>query len=102
MITKEFGKDFSSSCGALTLGVHEVSDDDPKSGIHTKIHDDGWVIKGEVHGDYDTWVNHFNAVHPYYSIVEGDFENEIHATSQEGFDHFWKHHEPEAWDYWDI
>jgi len=102
MITKKFGEDFYSIGGALTLDVSEVTDDDAKGGTHTKTHADGWTITGEVHEDYFVWVNLFRATHPEYGTVEGDFENEVKATSEMGFNHFWQHHQPIDWDYSDI
>ena len=62
----------------------------------------GWTVTAVLQEDYYLWVNDFKATHPKYGIVEGNFENTVKATSQEAFNHFWKNHEPEAWDYWDI
>jgi hypothetical protein len=65
-------------------------------------HDDGWTVEGEVHEDYYEWVNEFVATHPTYGRVEGDFEVEVVAESQEALDHFLKHHHYDEWDYYDI
>lgn len=62
----------------------------------------GWVIKGEIHEDYYEWVNEFEAIHPVYGVVKGDFEHEVSADSKEGYEHFIKNHPYEEWDYWDI
>ncbi len=102
MISKKFGEDFNSTRGALTLDVSEVTDSDATGGVHTKTHADGWTITGEVHEDYYTWVNSFSATHPEYGTVAGDFEDEVTATSEEGFKHFWQHHRPTEWDYSNI
>lgn len=102
MITKRFGVDFHSPGGALTLEVGEVSDANPESGTHSRTHDDGWTITGEVHEDYYTWVNDFEAVHPAFGRVWGNFENEVHADSEEAFADFYARHSPNAWDYMDI
>ena len=102
MITKKFGVDFHSDGGALTLDAKEVTDGEEQGGVHTKTHDDGWTITGEIHEDYYEWVNAFKATHPEHGLVEGDFEQAVTATSEEAFAHFWKHHEPQAWDYYDI
>ena len=102
MITKKFGEDFHSVGGALTLGADDVSDLDVTGGHHTKNHADGWTISGQVWEDYFVWVNAFEATHPIYGRVWGNFEHEVYADSEEGFAHFWQHHEPNAWDYWDI
>lgn len=63
---------------------------------------DGWTITGDVREDYYQWVNDFEAEHPHYGKISGNFETEVKAESQEAFDHFWEHHQPQAWDYWDI
>jgi len=102
VITKKFGVDFTSSGGALTLEAAEVSDDDPTSGEHTKTHEDGWKITGEVFEDYYTWVNYFSAEHPTLGKVWGDFEDEVFADSEEAFADFYSKHEPSAWDYGEI
>jgi len=47
-------------------------------------------------------VNEFSAIHPKLGWVKGDFEGEVSAFSKKAFDHFYKHHEPSAWDYQDI
>lgn len=102
MIKKYFGKDFRSEGGALTLDVSEVSDDNPQGGTHTKTHADGWTITGRVHEDHYAWVGSFRATHPQYGIVEGDFENEVIATSEDGFNNFYENHKPIGWDYASI
>ncbi len=102
MITKKFGTDFNSEGGALTLPVSAVSVHPQDSGTHTRTHESGWTITGEVREDYYTWVNKFEATHPIFGKVWGDFEEEVHADSEQGFADFWKNHEPQAWDYLDI
>ena len=103
MVIKKFGVDFHSHGGALTLPQSYVVDnEDVESGTHTRTHDSGWTITGMLHEDYFVWVNEFEAKHPVYGEVKGDFEREVVATSQEAFEHFYRHHPPEAWDYQDI
>lgn len=103
MITKKFGVDFHSRGGALTLGRSEVCEDKTQEhGTHTRTHPDGWAITGELHEDWFVWVNDFEAHHPQYGRVWGNFEKEVYADSEEGFQHFYTHHQPNAWDYWDI
>jgi hypothetical protein len=65
-------------------------------------HPDGWTVSGEINEDYFEWVNEFEASHPRYGRVWGDFEYEVHADSEEGFNDFVKYHPPHEWDYWDI
>ena len=62
----------------------------------------GWVITGETKEDYLTWVNEFEAQHPKFGKVWGDFEVTVFADSEEGYRHFFENHPPEEWDYWDI
>ena len=102
MVEKKFGVDFTSSGGALTLEVSEVSDLSPESGTHTKTHSDGWSITGEVYEDYYTWVNDFTAIHPDLGKVQGNFEGTVSADTEEGFRDFFSKHPPQAWDYRDI
>lgn len=102
MITKKFGVDFFSEPGALTLEVHEVSENPHALGSHTRFHADGWSIHGFIKEDYYTWVSDFFAVHPEHGRVWGNFEKEVYADSEEGFQHFFVNHPPKAWDYGDI
>ena len=103
MVTKKFGIDFDSRGGALTLPVGEVSDRGHVSDlVQSKTHEDGWTILAQTHEDYYEWVNNFEALHPTFGKVWGDFENEVFADSEEGFANFYKNHPPEAWDYHDI
>jgi hypothetical protein len=98
----KFGEDFNSDGGALTLKPSEVSKNNVESGIHTRTHEDGWTITGEVHEDFYTWVNDFKASHPTLGTVEGNFEDEVVASSQKAFKDFYQKHTPNDWDYGDI
>ena len=100
-ILKRFGTDFDSPGGALTLSSEEVSETS-ESGTHTRTHDSGWTITGQIFEDYYVWVNDFKAHHPEYGILHGNFEDDIYCESEEAFAHFWVNHEPLAWDYHDI
>lgn len=106
MITKEFGIDFDSEGGALTLDTVEISNKgfrESDSGVEEeKTHKDGWTIKGVICEDWYEWVNEFEASHPKHGRVWGDFENKVFADTEEGFQHFYLNHEPSAWDYGDI
>lgn len=62
----------------------------------------GWQVKAEVLEDYYEWVNHFEAFHPLYGIVYGDFEDAVTASSEAALQHFLSAHPVEDWDYWDI
>lgn len=92
MITKRFGDDFYSSGGALTLKLEWINNKNSS----------GWLISGDIHEDYYEWVNEFEAEHPTYGKVWGNFEDKVYADSEEGFRHFYENHTPEAWDYMDI
>lgn len=105
MVTKKFGVDFHSSGGALTLNANEVgpsystSYEAPPDSF---THPDGWTITAKVHEDYYEWINDFEATHPTFGRVWGNFESEVHADSEEAFADFYAKHTPSAWDYWDI
>lgn len=87
-----FIKDFRDEVySAHTLDPSDIGD-----------HSSGWSIRGEIHEDYYEWVNFFEAEHPEYGRVWGDFEREVRADSEEGYDHFIEHHPPSKWDYGDI
>ena len=88
---KELGYDGDGGHMAFTLNPSDL-------GENTS----GWTIKGDVHEDYFEWVNEFEAFHPDFGRVWGDFENEVYADSEEAFEHFYENHPPEYWDYWDI
>lgn len=66
-------------------------------------HSNGWTVSGKLQEDYYTWVNYFEASHPEYGTVRGDFEEDIlEATSKLALDKFCEEFAPEAWDYEDI
>lgn len=88
MITKSF----NTGSFAYTLSPSDV----------LETHDSGWVITGDIHADYYEWVNEFEAVHPKYGRVWGDFEDKVFADSEEGFYHFFEHHPPCEWNPKDI
>lgn len=103
-ITRKFGEHFHSKNGMLSLSSSSV---DPKgcgTGGEKMIatHRSGWTIEGVLKEDWFTWVNEFVATHPRFGKVTGDFMTKIKASSQEAFNHFWKHHEPNDWDPQDI
>jgi len=105
MITKKFGIDFDSKGGALTLdpeyvGYWEVGCKEVKK--YSKTHENGWTITAQVHEDYYHWINSFKAEHPELGKVRGDFEHEVFADSEEGYQDFYSKFPPEPWDYGDI
>lgn len=102
MITKKYGVDFDSDGGALTLNPDVVGEYVVRNGKYSKTHNNGWTITAEVHEDYYEWINEFEASHPKFGRVWGDFEREVYADSEEGFKDFYKKFPPYAWDYGDI
>lgn len=103
MITKKFGVDFFSEGGALTLYAHEVCEEhESLTGQSSRTHADGWTIAGIICEDYYYWVNHFEASHPVFGRVWGNFDEEVYADSEAAFQDFYARHTPEAWDYGDI
>ena len=102
MVEKKFGVDFHSMDGALTLEPSEVTNTDAECGRFTKTHNSGWTITANLCEDYFVWINSFEASHPKYGRICGDFEDIVYSDSEEGFQHFYKNHSPTAWDYGDI
>lgn len=101
MFKMTFSKVFSSE--AYTLHPEEVRGGfDSETGLYTRTHADGWTISGHVSEDYYEWVNEFEAHHPSFGRVWGDFESEVFADSEEGYAAFFEQHTPHQWDYWDI
>jgi hypothetical protein len=76
---------------ALTLGPSDLGE-----------HANGWKIEGHVYEDYYEWVNEFEATHPDFGRVWGNFEDVVYADSEQAFEDFYKNHPPMEWDYWDI
>jgi hypothetical protein len=121
-IVKKFGVDFGVDVKrnegiygrlACTLPAHDVSEVDLfdrgevsapncEDGRHSRTHSDGWTITGYICEDWYLWVNEFDAIHPTYGRVHGNYETEVYADSEEAFNHFYQHHPPKVWDYWDI
>lgn len=101
-VAKRFPVDFNSPGGALTLNSGEICDTGAEGGHHSRTHPDGWTISGQIHEDYYVWVNDFEASHPTFGRIEGNFENMVFACSEEAFQDFYAKHKPEAWDYMDI
>lgn len=88
---------------ARTLSVNEVCEaHESLTGATSRTHADGWTIGGVVCEDYFYWVNDFEAEHPVFGRVMGNFETKVQADSKEGYDAFCALHGPETWDYWDI
>jgi len=99
----KFSKQFVVKRGlAQTLPVSSVSDSNYANGTCSKTHKSGWTISGEVQEDYYRWINDFEAHHPDYGYVRGNFEDVVWADSEEGYEHFIKHHPYEEWNYADI
>lgn len=100
MIAKRFFDEFES---AYTLNPEEVCENhDEQTGMSTRVHADGWTISGEICEDWFYWVNAFEAHHPVYGRVWGNFEDTVYAGSEEGLLAFKAAHPPKAWDYQDI
>ena len=89
---KSFQEDKTFGSWANTLDPDNI-------GFHENS---GWTIEGVVHEDWYEWVNFFTATHAVYGKIEGDFEDIVTAESHEAFEHFYKHHPPTEWDYYDI
>lgn len=88
MFSKKFDTVYSD---AATVRVEELG-----------LNPSGWTITGEIKEDWFEWVNGFEATHPDFGRVWGDYEEEVFADSQEAFEHFFVNHPPHLWDYHDI
>jgi hypothetical protein len=100
MIVKRFDVEGSL---AYTLSAEEVFENhDSQCGGASRTHADGWKISGDIHEDYFYWVNDFEATHPVFGRVWGNFESEVSADSEAAYQDFFEKHTPESWDYWDI
>lgn len=88
---------------ARTLSPDEVCKDHGSlTGESSCTHADGWTIQGVICEDYFYWVNNFEAQHPTFGRVWGNFEDKVFADSKEGYDAFCAAHGPQIWDYGDI
>lgn len=100
MIVKRFEVKGSS---AYTLSPEEVCENHgSQCGGSSRTHKDGWTISGSISEDYFSWVNDFEASHPDFGRVWGNFESEVFASTEEAYQDFFEKHSPQAWDYWDI
>lgn len=99
-----FVKSFDMQGLAHTLSADEVSlvTDGSFTGPSSRTHADGWTISGYVREDWYVWVNEFEAHHPVFGRVWGDFEHQVFADTQDGYEAFYASHTPEEWDYQDI
>lgn len=108
MFTKKLGVDYLVGyplfkTQAITLNPEYVlPGHDEETGTFTHVHLNGWIVTGEIVEDYYHWVNNFEAFHPYYGWVKGNFEDEIQCDTEEGFLKFMEEFPPNEWDYYDI
>lgn len=89
---------------AHTLDAEEVCENHNgvKTGYFSRTHADGWTISGVVREDWFVWVNDFEAHHPTFGRVWGNFEESVSADSKEGYEAFYASHGPTTWDYGEI
>lgn len=88
---------------ARTLEPVEVLENHKdETGQYSRTHPDKWTISGVIVEDYFYWVNDFEASHPIYGRVWGNFEDIVYADSEEGFQNFVANHPAYEWDYEDI
>jgi hypothetical protein len=99
-----FAVTFDTGGMASTLDPSEVCEnhDGDSAGHFSRTHADGWTISGTIHEDWYCWVNSFEAHHPVFGAVWGDFEGEVCADSELGYNAFYRAHGPKFWDYQDI
>ena len=51
---------------------------------YEKTHESGWTITANIVEDYYAWINEFEATHPVYGSVKGDFDILVIASSEIG------------------
>jgi hypothetical protein len=118
-VVKRHGTDFSGGGDHLVLPFSAVIDpttypDFPyrKTGEepisfqkeYSRTHPDGWTITGVVTDweDYFQGVTDFRASHPKFGSVYGNFDTEVVADNERGYDDFYAKHPPIIWDPSDI
>ncbi len=89
---------------AITFPPEMVYENWPEhtTGTFERTHPSGWTIKGKIVEDYYYWVNDFEATHPVFGRVMGNFEEALQCDSEEGLQDFVRNHPPQVWDYHDI
>ena len=88
---------------ALVDIVHLLPEDASDHWSSTRFHaSSGWTIGGVIHADWVVWVSKFQASHPQYGTVRGDFAVRVEASSQAAYDHFVHHHRPRTFEDADI
>lgn len=88
---------------AHTLRAEDVCEDhDSQVGHCTRTHATGWTISGVVKEDWYYWVNDFEAHHPDFGRVWGNFEEAVFADTESGYEAFCAAHPKHVWDYADI
>ena len=104
MITNKFTFAAPQNDLAHTLSPNYVTDsNDPDTySYYEKTHESWWTIGATIVEDHYYWINEFEATHPVYGSVKGDFDILVIATSELGFNNFIENHPYDEWDYQDI
>ena len=98
-----FEKQFDPKGMAQTLRAEDVcANHVSQTGPHSRTHDSGWTISGFISEDWYYWVKNFEAEHPTFGRVHGNFEDTVVAETQAAFEAFYASHPPHVWDYADI
>lgn len=88
---------------AHTLDADDVCEGHgSQTGHHARTHESRWTISGNICEDYYYWVNNFEAHHPDFGRVWGDFEDVVYADTEAGYEAFCAAHPAKVWDYEDI
>ena len=94
---KTYKKDFRYPNGSYS--EYDLDPNDSNKGLR---YPDGWLINLTTSYDHYEWVDCFTADHPDYGNIWGDFKTVVYADSEEGFEHFIKHHPTKYYDCGDI
>lgn len=93
---------YDNKAHALTCSQYQASEARTLNTDCVGNNKSGWQVKAKVHEDYYEWVNYFEAFHPDFGLVFGDFESCVTASNEAALAHFLEHHPLEEWDYYDI
>jgi hypothetical protein len=92
----DMAKDFN---GQDTVGLLLNNDSDEIGAfmdfhdkIHELTHESGWTIRAKICADYYAWVEDFEAEHPVYGRIHGNFSTQVWANSKIAYDHFVSNH----------
>lgn len=79
-----------------------ICNDNIDNDIFELAHASGWTIRAKIHNDWYSWIQNFEAQHPIFGDLKGDFNDKVECTDKNAFFHFIKYHTPIIFDMYDI